>query len=86
MAFDKSSSPQFGVVRQFYDAVTSWDFDAFERLFAEDYIHKTLPASANDPPKNKVQGIAHAKAVGEMLGHAPLEVSSKHARAGLPML
>ena len=73
-----SSSPQFSAVQQFYEAVSHWDFEALEKLFAENYVHKTLPASANDPPKNKAEGIAHARAVGAMLGHAPLKVS-KHA-------
>jgi ketosteroid isomerase-like protein len=81
MSFAKpSSSPQFIAVRKFYEAITHWDFDALEALFSEDYVHKTLPASANDPPKNKAQGIAHARAVGAMLDHAPLKVSSR-ARA-----
>jgi ketosteroid isomerase-like protein len=81
MTFAKpSSSPQFGAVRQFYEAITRWDFDALEKLFSEEYVHKTLPASADDPPKNKAQGIAHARAVGAMLGHAPLGVSQRARR------
>lgn len=83
MSFAKPSfSPQSNAVGQFYEAITRWDLDALETLFSEDYVHKTLPASAKDPPKNKAQGIAHARAVGAMLGHAPLKVS----RAGLPVL
>ncbi len=69
-----SSSPQFSAVRQFYDAVAAWNFDDLDKLFSEDYVHTTHPASAKDAPKNKAQGIEHAKAVGAMFGHAPLKV------------
>jgi hypothetical protein len=69
-----NDTPQFCAVRAFYNAVTAWKFDALEKLFSEDYIHKTLPATAGDAPKNKAEGIAHAKAVGAMFGYAPLKV------------
>ncbi|KAI0291003.1 hypothetical protein BC826DRAFT_514111 [Russula brevipes] len=66
-------SPQLSVVLQWYKAVTAWKFDVLEELFSDDYIHKTLPASANEQPKNKAEGIAHAKAVGALFGYKPLQ-------------
>jgi hypothetical protein len=67
-------SPQLSVVLQWYKAVTAWKFEVLEELFSDDYIHKTLPASANEQPKNKAEGIAHAKAVGALFGYKPLQV------------
>ncbi|KAI0305199.1 hypothetical protein B0F90DRAFT_1702438, partial [Multifurca ochricompacta] len=66
-------SPQLSVVHQFYEAISGWKFDVLEAVFADDYRHTTLPASANDPPKNKAQGIAYAKAVGTALGYVPVK-------------
>jgi len=71
----KSSSPHLKpAVTQFFEAIKDWDFDAIEKLFSEDFIHTTLPASANDPPKNKKYGIEHAKAVAALLGNPHLDV------------
>lgn len=73
MTIAKPSSSQVNAtVTKFYEAVTAWDFDALETLFSEDYEHRTLPASANDPPKDKKQGIEFARAIGQLLGHAKL--------------
>lgn len=78
MTVAKSSSSQVNAtVTKFYEAVTAWDFDALETLFSEDYEHRTLPASANDPPKNKKQGIEFARAIGKLLGHAKLNVRDR---------
>jgi len=80
MSVTKSSSSQVNAtVAQFYKAVTVWDFDVLEKLFSEDYEHKTLPASANDPPKNKQQGIEYAKAVGASLGFTKLNVRDRRS-------
>jgi hypothetical protein len=67
-------SPQLSVVLQWYKAITAWKFDVLEELFSDDYMHKTLPASANEEPKNKAEGIGHAKAVGALFGYKPLQV------------
>lgn len=67
-------SAQLSVVLRWYDAVSTWKFNVLEEQFSEDYIHETLPSSANDPPKNKAQGIEFAKTVGKLLGHTPLQV------------
>jgi|SRR5579863_5652176 len=78
MTVAKSSSSQVNAtVTKFYEAVTVWDFGALEKLFSEDYEHKTLPASANDPPKNKKQGIEHARTVGGLLGNTKLNVRNR---------
>jgi hypothetical protein len=74
MATLSNPSPHLGAVLQFYDAITNWKYDVVEKLFSEDYIHTTLPASAKEPPKTKAQGMAHAKAVGAALGYTPLKV------------
>jgi len=80
MTVAKASSSQVNAtVTQFYEAITVWDFDALEKLFSEDYEHKTLPASANDPPKNKQQGIEYAKAVGGSLGFTKLNVRDQRS-------
>ena len=82
-------SPQLGAVLQFYDGITNWKFDAIEDLFDNDYIHTTLPSTAKEPPKNKAQGLAHAKAVAAALGYTPMKVTCwnrypvKHAWGGL---
>jgi hypothetical protein len=73
-------SPQLSVVLQWYKAVTSWDFDVLTSLLADEYKHSTLPASAGEAPKNKAQGIAHAKAVGALLGNVPLKVRDMPAK------
>ena len=67
-------SAQLGVVLRWYDAITTWKFDVVEELFADDYEHTTVPASANEPPKNKAQGIEHAKYIGKLLGYPCLQV------------
>lgn len=67
-------SAQLSVVLRWYEAVSNWKFEVLEEQFSEDYIHETLPASANDPPKNKAQGIEFAKSVGKLLGYTPLQV------------
>jgi hypothetical protein len=78
MTVSKSSSSQLNTtVTKFYEAVTGWDFDALETLFSEDYEHRTHPASANDPPKNKKQGIEFARTIGGLLGHAKLNVRDR---------
>ena len=78
MTVAKSSSSEVNAtVTQFYEAVTVWDFGALEKLFSEDYEHKTLPASANDPPKNKREGIEHARVVGGLLGNTKLNVRDR---------
>jgi hypothetical protein len=74
MAFSKQSSPQFNVVEQFYTAVTTWKFDLLESLLSDDYVSKILPASANVPPKNKAEGIQHAKDIGASVNYTPLSV------------
>ncbi|KAI0255876.1 hypothetical protein BJV78DRAFT_1173988 [Lactifluus subvellereus] len=66
-------SPQLSVVLQWYKAVTTWDFDLLPSLMADEYKHSTLPASAGEAPKNKAQGIAHAKAVAALLGNVPIK-------------
>jgi len=73
MTLSKQFSPQFNAVQQFYDAVTTWKFDVLESLFSEDYVSIILPASANVPPKNKTEGIQHAKEFGASIGYAPLK-------------
>ena len=78
MTVAKSSSSQVNAtVTKFYEAVTAWDIDALETLFSEDYEHRTLPTSANDPPKNKKQGIEYARTIGDLLGHAKLNVRDR---------
>jgi hypothetical protein len=67
-------SAQLSVVLRWYDAISNWKFDVLEELLSEDYLHETLPATANDPPKNKAEGIEHAKSVGNSLGYTPLQV------------
>jgi hypothetical protein len=74
MAISKQSSPQFNAVQQFYSAVTTWKFDILESLLSEDYVSKILPASANVPPRNKAEGIQHAKDIGATIGYTPLNV------------
>ncbi|KAI0277982.1 hypothetical protein BGY98DRAFT_934033 [Russula aff. rugulosa BPL654] len=66
-------SPQLSAVLQFYDAITTWKFDTVEELFDDDYIHTTLPSTVKEPPKNKAQGLAHAKNVAAALGYTPLK-------------
>ena len=77
-------SPQLSAVQLFFDAITTWKFSVVEELFSDDYKHTTLPTTANQPPKTKAQGIAHAKAVAAALGNAPLKVMcwilSRHIR------
>ena len=68
-------SPQLSAVLQFYDAITTWKFDTVEELFDDDYIHTTLPSTVKEPPKNKAEGVAHAKAVAAALGYTPLKVT-----------
>ena len=81
MTVAKSTSSQVNAtVTRFYEAVTVWDFDALEELFSEDYEHKTLPATANDPPKNKRQGIDHARRVGDSLGKTKLKVRDRRIK------
>ena len=67
-------SAQLSVVLKWYEAVSTWKFDVLEAQFSDNYIHKTLPATANDPPKNKAQGIEHAKSIGKLLGYTHLQV------------
>jgi hypothetical protein len=50
------------------------EFDILEAQFSDDYIHKTLPSTANDPPKDKTQGIEYAKSFGKLLGYRDLQV------------
>jgi hypothetical protein len=66
-------SPQLSAVLQFYEAITNWKFDVVEELFSDDYIHTTLPSSAKEPPKDKAQGLAHAKGLAAALGYTPLK-------------
>ncbi|KAI9462836.1 hypothetical protein BJY52DRAFT_113540 [Lactarius psammicola] len=75
MSSTSTSNPsaQLSVVLKFYEAISNWKFDVLEALFSDDYIHKTLPATANDPPKNKAQGIEYAKSIGKLLGYTHLE-------------
>ena len=68
-------SPQLSAVLRFYDAITNWKFEVIDELFSDDYIHRTLPSSANEAPKDKAQGLAHAKGVAAALGYTPLKVS-----------
>ena len=70
-------SPQLSAVHLFYDAITTWKFDVIGELFSDDYIHTTLPSTANVPPKSKAEGLAHAKGVAEALGYAPLKVTCR---------
>ena len=76
MSTIQNPSAQLSVVLEFYKAVSTWKFGFLEAKFSDDYIHKTLPATANDPPKNKAQGIEYAKCIGKSLGYAPLQVRS----------
>jgi len=73
MSSTSNPSAQLGVVLKWYETVSTWQFDVLEEQFSDDYIHKTLPATANDPPKNKAQGIEHAKSIGKLLGHTDLK-------------
>ncbi|KAI9453122.1 hypothetical protein F5148DRAFT_1289298 [Russula earlei] len=66
-------SPQFTAVLKFYEAIGFWKFDVLEKLFSEEYTSTTLPASANQPVRDKRQGIAYAKTFGGALGYAPLK-------------
>ncbi|KAI9444093.1 hypothetical protein H4582DRAFT_2190254 [Lactarius indigo] len=59
--------------QNFTRPIATWKFDVLEALFSDDYIHKTLPATANDPPKNKAEGIGHAKSIGKLLGYTDLK-------------
>ena len=67
-------SPQLSAVLQFYDAISNWKFDAFDELFDDDYIHKTLPSTTKQPSKNKAQGLAHVQDVAAALGYTPMKV------------
>ena len=81
MTVAKSTPSQVNAtVTRFYEAVTVWNLDALEELFSENYEHKTLPATANDPPKNKQQGINHAKCVGDSLGRTNLKVRDRRIK------
>ncbi|KAH9005642.1 hypothetical protein EDB86DRAFT_2879772 [Lactarius hatsudake] len=75
MASTATSNPsaQLSVVLKFYEAIATWKFDVLEALFSDDYIHKTLPATANDPPKNKTEGIEYAKSLGKLIGYTSLK-------------
>jgi hypothetical protein len=68
-------SPQLSAVLEFYDAITNWKFETVEKLFDDDYVHTTLPSTTKEPPKNKAQGLAHAKGVAAALGYTPLKVT-----------
>lgn len=72
-AIVSNPSPQLSAVLQFYDAITNWKFDTVEKLFDDEYIHTTLPSSTKEPPKNKAEGLAHAKGVAAALGYTPLK-------------
>ena len=74
MSPTSNPSAQLSVVLKWYEAVSTWKFDVLEAQFSDDYMHKTLPATANDPPKNKAQGIEFAKSVGKSFGYGPLQV------------
>ncbi len=74
MSSISNPSAQLSVVLKWYGAISTWQFDVLEALLSDDYIHKTLPASANDPPKNKAKGIEHAKSIAQSLGYTHLEV------------
>ena len=74
MSSTSNPSAQLSVVLKWYDAVSTWKFDVLEEQFSDDYVHKTLPATANDPPKNKAQGIEYAKSIGKLLGYTHLQV------------
>ncbi|KAI0316309.1 hypothetical protein OF83DRAFT_1173022 [Amylostereum chailletii] len=65
-------TPQLNTVLVWYKAVSSWDIAALTTLLSENYVHHTLPASANDPPKNKTEGLAHARKMGEIFGNKPM--------------
>ncbi|KAH9975953.1 hypothetical protein BGW80DRAFT_1250794 [Lactifluus volemus] len=66
-------SRQLSTVLKWFEEITSWNFDAVSSMLSDDYKHTTLPASAGEAPKDKAQGIAHAKAIASLLGHAPLK-------------
>ncbi|KAI0263038.1 hypothetical protein BC834DRAFT_971586 [Gloeopeniophorella convolvens] len=68
-----TASAQLRTVQQWYDAVAAWDFDALGALLADTYEHRTLPASARDPPKNKAQGLTLARTVAAALDHLALQ-------------
>jgi hypothetical protein len=70
----RNPSPQLDVVLKWYEAITVWNFDHLSVSMADTYKHTTLPASAGEAPKDKAQGIAHAKAVAALQGHAPMKV------------
>jgi len=70
----ENPSSQLATVLKFYEAIIAWKFEDLEELFSEDYRSKTLPATANQPIRNKVEGIEHARDVGAALGFAPLKV------------
>lgn len=75
MASTTTSNPsaQLSVVLKFYEAMANWKFDVLEVLLSDDYIHKTLPAAANDPPKNKTEGREYAKSLGKLVGYTDLK-------------
>ena len=71
----KSSSPHINAtVTRFFEGLKDWDFDIIEEVFSEDFVHTTLPASTNEPPRDKKRGIEHAKAVAALLGNPHLDV------------
>ena len=67
-------SPQLSAVLKWYDAVSTWNIEAFSSSLAEEYTQSTLPVSAGQAQKDKAQGVAHAKAVAASLGNVPLAV------------
>ncbi|KAH9959423.1 hypothetical protein BC827DRAFT_1268772 [Russula dissimulans] len=69
----ENPSPQLAAVVKFYEAIAAWRFKDLEELFSEDYTSTTLPATANQPVRNKTEGIQHARNVGAAFGFTPLK-------------
>lgn len=73
MSPTSNPSAQLSVVLKWYEAVSTWKFDVLEAVLSDDYIHDTLPATANDTRKNKAEGIEYAKSIGGLLGYSHLQ-------------
>lgn len=74
-------SPQLRTVLRWYEAVTSWDFETLDKIFSDDYVHVSLPASVKEADKNKTEGLAHAKVMSGLFEGKPLKVSVPTAPA-----
>ncbi|KAI0267669.1 hypothetical protein BC834DRAFT_1032042 [Gloeopeniophorella convolvens] len=74
MAIPDNPSPQLSAVLRMLAALAVWDLVTLDQLFAPDFVHETLPASAKEPPRTREEELLLIQFMARLMDRDPLKL------------